>query len=85
MRDIKKDILTVRGTFFGIAIITVGIGSAFSYMISIVEDAPGIVLVGTTVAFIAATLVFGIGEVIVQLKINGEILSDIRKKLYEKK
>lgn len=71
--------------FWGIPIIVALVGMLFSYIIAINADAPGFVLIGSTAALAAATFIYGIGEIISQLRKKNEILTGIQKELANKK
>jgi hypothetical protein len=85
MKSPDKNIKTLKIIFRTIAVIVLIIGLSFSYLIAKLEDAPGIVLIGTAITLVGASLVYGIGEIIAQLKKNSRLLSDIQKELTKKR
>jgi len=84
MKLVEKQMLVARITFTTISIGTLIAASIVSCVIAN-EGAPCfLIVVGMTAAFVAAALVFGVGELIVHNKENGVILDDIRKQLKDK-
>ena len=83
MKNIKKEIIIVKIVFRGVAIITLIVGLLFSYISAELDDAPGIIIIGTTATLTTASFVFGIGEIIIQLKRNNSILRDIQRSIDE--
>ncbi len=84
MGNMDKEIKQLRIIFGGISALTLLAGLSFSFLIAITEDAPGIVIFGSAAALAAAACIYGVGQVVVLLKRNQEILSDIARKLGEK-
>ena len=56
----------------------------FSYLIADFEDAPGVIFIGLAVCLTIASVIYGLGEIIIYLKKNNTLLSEINNKLDER-
>ncbi len=81
MDNSKKEIKYIKIFFRGLAITILIIGMFFSFLIAKLNDAPGFVLFGTAAVLGVSFLLFGISEIIIQLKKNNELLSTISEKI----
>ena len=59
-----------RIAFTGIAILVLLTGMFFSGLIAILDDAPGFAILGSVAALGFATVIYGIGEIIILLRKN---------------
>lgn len=81
MDNANKEIKRIKYFFRGIAILVTCIGAFFSFLIAKLHDAPGFVLLGTAAALGVSSVIFGLCEIIIQLKKNNALLSNIHDKL----
>lgn len=81
MKDSNKEIKQVKLIFRGVAIIVALTGMFFSILIAELDDAPGFAIFGTAATLGFTSLLYGLGEVIIQLKKNNTLLSNINDKL----
>lgn len=84
MKDLNKEIKIIKIIFRVISILVIVIGLFFSYLVAELDDAPGFIIIGTTFTLACALLLYGFGEIIISLKQNSLILSEINKKLKNK-
>lgn len=81
MKDSNREVKLLKKFFQGIAIIVIVTGIFFSFLIAKLNDAPGFALFGSVAVLGIASLLYGLGEVIILLKKNNILLSDINDKL----
>ena len=70
----------IKIVYRSIAIIVFVIGMLFSYLIADLEDAPGVIFIGLAVCLTTAFVIYGLGEVIIYLKKNNALLSELNNK-----
>jgi hypothetical protein len=81
MNNLDKEARLIKIFYRGIAIVVIVIGAFFSFLIARFNNAPGFVLLGTAAALGVAALLYGVGEMIILLKKNNALLSDMNDKL----
>lgn len=57
----------------------------FTYLVAEIDDAPGLIFLGTAVSTLFCLLLFGLGELIDLTKKNNEVMKDIYKELKKSK
>ena len=71
----------IKTVYSSVAIIVFIIGMLFSYLIADLEDAPGVIFIGLAVCLTIASVIYGLGEIIIYLKKNNALLSELNNKL----
>lgn len=84
MKDLNKEIRLIKTVFRIICILVIITGLGFSYLIAELDDAPGIILIGTVFTLTCASFIYGFSEIITGLKKNNELLSSIYNDLKSK-
>lgn len=64
-----------------LAIILLIIGLIISYILAEIDDAPGLIIIGLLFFSFLSSVLYGLGTVINQQKINQEILTKMLKKI----
>jgi len=79
MTELTKEMKVTKFLYISVAIIIMIVGLSFSYLLALLEDAPGLVFIGGTITLLGAYIVYGIGEIIIELKKNNELLANKKK------
>lgn len=85
MNDLSKKTKIIKIIYVSISIIIMLVGLFFSFLIAELDDAPGFVIFGTTITLVGASVIYGIGEIIIQLNQNNNMILDIHKELMNSK
>lgn len=80
MKNIK-----IKNIYQMVSIIIFVIGLIFTYIIAEIDDAPGFIFLGTALTTGCCLFLFGFGSLINIIETNNKILTDIYKKLKNKK
>lgn len=81
----NNNIKLIKIVFRTISVLVLLVGLFFSYMIAEFDDAPGIVIIGSTITFVISSFVYGFSELIIGINKNNILLTDIHKELINKK
>lgn len=84
MKNLDLKTKGIKIIFRVISIIVIIIGLGFSYLIAQLEDAPGVILIGSTLTLVCASFIYGFGEIIIEFKKNNAILFDVYSELKNK-
>lgn len=71
----------IRLIFIGITLVIIVIGFGFSYLIADLNDAPGVILIGTTITLTATAAIYALGEIVISQKRNTALLIEINNNL----
>lgn len=80
-----KEIKIMKTVSITISILGLLVGFFFSFLIASLNDAPGFVMLGGTITLVGVAFIYGLGEILIQLKKNNEILLSIQNELTKKK
>ncbi|AMC94533.1 hypothetical protein AOC36_11285 [Erysipelothrix larvae] len=76
-----KRMKTIRIIFLTFAFIVLIVGLFFSYLIAQLEDAPGVVILGSAVSLFGFAILWGLGELIAATMHNSEMLMELKDTL----
>ncbi len=80
----SKRVKYIKIVYRAITIISFVVGIMFSYLIAELDDAPGVIIIGTSISLVFSAIVYGIGELVVENINKNIILNNIYNKLNNK-
>lgn len=85
MKKSQRSAQIIKLVFRGAAALLLVVGLGFSYLIAELNDAPGMMIFGPAFVLAGSAIVYGVGEVILLLRKNQQLLAEIHDKDIGKK